>query len=146
MPYATVGPDVLTQPPGRSRALDDGAELRPADASAHPGRTHRTGSDAHLDDVSAGLDQIDHARGGDDVARHHRNGGVERTHDLERVEHAVLVAVRGVDDEHVDAGVEQSLRLESHVTADPDRRGDAESARSRRARARTACCAGHRRG
>ena len=43
-------------------------ELRAADAGHHPGRAHRAGPDADLDDVGAGLDQLARAVGGDDVA------------------------------------------------------------------------------
>ena len=58
------------------------------------------GPDADLDDVGAGLDQVADALGGDDVARHDRHlPGRARADRPERVEHLLLVAVRGVDDE-----------------------------------------------
>ena len=106
--HAAVGPDVLAVPAGLGGALQHGGELRAADAGHHPGRAHRAGADADLDDVGARLDQVAHALGGHDVAGDDRDarGRAPRTA-RERVEHRLLVAVRGVDDEHVDAGVEQ---------------------------------------
>ena len=62
--HSPVGPDVLAVAAGRLDALDDGAELRPADAGHHPGRAHRAGPDADLDDVRARLDEVVHAVGG----------------------------------------------------------------------------------
>ena len=49
------------------------------------------------------------------------------------VEHLALVAVRGVDDEHVDAGLEQLGRLRLDVAVDADGGGDAQPALRRRA-------------
>ena len=43
---------------GRGRALQHRGELRPADAGHHPGGAHRARTDADLDDVGAGVDQI----------------------------------------------------------------------------------------
>ena len=47
--------------------------------------------------------EVARALGGDHVARDDRHLRVERADGAERVEHLALVAVRGVDDEHVDA-------------------------------------------
>ncbi len=55
--------------------------------------------------------------------------GPHRTHRGQRVEHALLVPVRGVDDEQVDAGVEQCGRLPGDVAVHPDRGRDAQPAR-----------------
>ena len=45
----------------------------------------------------------------------------DRPHGPQRVEHLLLVAVRGVDDQHVHPGVEQRLRLHRDVAVDADR-------------------------
>ena len=50
---------------------------------------------------------------------------LDRRHHLE---HAVRVPVRGVDDEHVDAGGDERLRALDRVRADADRRADAQPA------------------
>ena len=47
---------------------------------------------------------------------------------LHDVEHALAVAVGGVDDEHVDAGVDERLGPLEGVGADPDRGADPEPA------------------
>ena len=48
-----------------------------------------------------------------------------RAHDLE---HAARVAVRGVDDEHVDVGLDQRRSALERVGADADRGADAQPA------------------
>ena len=97
---AAVGPDVPAEPAGLGGALQHGGELRAAHAGHHPGGAHRAGADADLDDVGAGLDQVAHAGGGDDVARRRpaRRGSSARTA-RSALDHLLLVAVRGVDDE-----------------------------------------------
>ena len=124
VPHSPVGPHVLAEVPGGRRALEHRGELRAPDAGHHPGRAHRAGPDADLDDVGAGLDQCAGALGGDHVAGHHRDRRVERADGAERLDHPVLVAVRGVDDQAVDAGVEQLGRLGPDVAVDPDGGGD----------------------
>ena len=47
----------------------------------------------------------------------------------ERVEHLLLVAVSGVDDQHVGAGVDQCLAPSRHIAVDADRGGDPQPAR-----------------
>ena len=55
------------------------------------------------------------------------SGDSART-DRQRLHHPVLVAVGGVDDEAVDAGVEQRGRAVGDVAVDADRRGDPQAA------------------
>ncbi len=130
MANPAVGPDVHAQlAPGR-RALGHGGELGPSDAGHHPRGAHRARADADLDDVRARGGEVAHALRGDDVARGHRHVGTGHGADGgQRVEHLVLVAVRGVDDQHVHARVEQGLRLHGDVTVDPDGGGGAQPAR-----------------
>ena len=54
--------------------------------------------------------------------------GLERADELEHLEHPLLVPVRGVDHQYVDADVEQRLRLLLGVAVDPDRGRDPELA------------------
>ena len=118
----------LPEPARLRGALEHRGELRAADGGHHPRRAHGTRADADLDDVRAGRDEVARALGGDDVARDDRHLRVERADRAERVEHLALVAVRGVDDEHVDAGLEQLEGLLLDVAVDADRRGDAQAA------------------
>ena len=69
------------------------------------------GPDADLDDVGAGVDQVADALGGDHVAgrRPAPAGRAPRTAP-QRLDHPLLVAVRGVDDEQSTPGVEQLAR------------------------------------
>ena len=91
------------------------------------------GPDTDLDDVGTRRGQVAHPLGGDDVAGgdgHGRSGALHRGPDgAQRVEHLVLVPVRGVDDEHVHPGGEQRLRLDRDVTVDPDGGGGAQPPR-----------------
>ena len=137
---------------GRVGALEHGRELRAADAGHHPGGAHGARPDADLDDVRAGLDQLAGALGRDDVAGDDGHGRRERAHRGQRLDHPLLVAVRGVEDEHVDAGVEQLGGARLGVAVDAHRRGDAQpSARRRRRGGRSSsaaprCGSGCRRG
>ena len=80
--------------------------------------------------VGAGLDEVVHAVGGHDVARDDRDAEAEVARRCARArEHALLVAVRRVDDEHVDAGGGERPRLRGDVAVDADRGGDAAGAR-----------------
>ena len=116
MPHAPVGPHVTSQLARRRGALEHRGELGAADGGHHPGRAHRAGADPDLDDVGPGLDEVSGA-----LRRHHVAGDdghsrVERAHRPKHVEHLLLVSVRGVDDEHVGAGVvpdQEALRQRS---------------------------------
>src|SRR5690606_39011916 len=59
---------------------------------------------------------------------HDRHLRVEVADQLERVDHRLLVAVRGVDDERVDARFQQLPGLARNVAVDPDGGGDPEPA------------------
>ena len=101
--HAAVGPDVRAELARGVRGLEHRRELRPADGGHHARRAHRPRADADLQDVGAGLDEVGDRVGGDDVARDDRDAEPEVAHDRDGPEHALLVAVRGVDHEHVDA-------------------------------------------
>ncbi len=129
VPHPAVGPDVRAEFAGRGRRLEHGGELRPPDGGHHAGRAHRARPDADLEDVGPGRDQIARALGGDDVAGDDREAEVEAAHGFEGGEHPLLVAVGGVDDEHVDTGGGELLRLAGDVAVDAERRGHAEPPR-----------------
>ena len=112
---------MLAEPARLVGALEHRRELRPADAGHHPRRAHRAGPDADLDDVGAGLDQLARALGGDDVAGDDRRvrATAARTSSTPRSMRG-LVAVGGVDDEDVDAHLDERLGLGRRVAVDAD--------------------------
>ena len=135
VPDTAVRPDPHAVVAAGRRALQDGGELRAPDPGHHPRGAHRARADPDLDDVRAGRGEVAHAFRRHDVARDDRDGSVgpaslpdDRPDGPQRVEHLLLVAVRGVDDQHVHTGVEQRLRLHRDITVDADRGGRAEPA------------------
>src|SRR5699024_6822787 len=91
---------------GGSGGVDDGRDLRDADTGDDPGGADGTGSDADLDGGGAGVEQRPGAVVGGDVAGHDGDG--ELGGDLaDDVDHRAGVAVGGVDDEEVDARVDE---------------------------------------
>ena len=105
-PSAITGTPRLRQ---ASTHVEDGGELRHADAGDDAGGADRARADADLDRVGAGIDQRLGAVGGGDVAGDDL-GRVGEPADLaDRVEDARGMAVRGVDHEDIDAGIEQRL-------------------------------------
>ena len=92
---------------GRAGAVEHGRELRPSDAGHHAGRAHRARPDADLDDVGPSRDELSRAVLGHHVAGHHGDLRLQRAHGVQGVDHALLVSVRGVDDQYVDARFEQ---------------------------------------
>ena len=72
--------------------------------------------------------EIAYALGCDDVARDDRDLRVERADRPDRGDHRLLVAVRRVDDERVDARVQQLPGLARDVAVDTDGGGDPQLA------------------
>ena len=75
-----------------------------------------------------GVYQVTGALRGHHVARRQRQAQVERRHRLDRVQHLDLMAVRGVDNEQVDARLGQRTGLGADVAVDADRRRDPQPA------------------
>src|SRR5690606_9881788 len=124
---SAVGPDAPAQAACLGGALEDGGELGPAHAGHHAGGAHRAGAHAHLDDVGAGLDELARALGGDDIAGDDPHGrALAGTDDgaraVQRLDHAVLVAVGGVHDDRVHAEGDEvrDARVDVRVHADGD--------------------------
>ncbi len=90
------------------------------------GGADRAGADADLDRIGAGIDERASALGGGDIAGDDLHAVGELLDLLDGVEHALRVAVRGVDDDQVDAGIDQPLGTLDAAVADRGRRGDAE--------------------
>ena len=88
-------------------ALDERVQLRHAEVRIEPRGAAAARADADFDAVHAALGQIRGALGGRDVAGDQLEIAEPRAKRLERFRHHDRVAVRDVDDEHVDAGLDQ---------------------------------------
>jgi hypothetical protein len=110
---------VRVQLPCRRGAFEHRGELWTTDPGHHPGRAHGAGPDPDLDDVGAGLDEIAHAFGGDDIAGDDRHLDARGPHGPQRIDHPFLVAVGGVQHEHVDAGLDEPAGPRGDVAVDP---------------------------
>ncbi len=112
----------------RSAHVVDRGDLRDADAGDDARRADRAGPDPDLDRVRARVDQrLAPPRPWRCCPRRPRpsTASLIRAHHLD---HAARVAVRRVDDEHVDAGVDERLRALERVGPDADRGADAQPA------------------
>src|SRR5690348_15327135 len=112
---------------GNPRDVVDRAHLRDADAGDDARRADRARPDADLHGVGSRLDQRPRGLGGGDVAGDDldRDGVLDPTHHLD---HAHGVTVRGVDDDEIRAGGDESFRALERVRPDADRRGDPQAA------------------
>ncbi len=124
-PSAMTGTPALAP---RLRRLEDGGELRHADAGDDAGGADRARADADLDRVGAGVDQRLRALARRDVAGDDRHfvGGALNAPDL--FEHMLGMAVSGVDDQAVDPRLHQQLGAREAFVADRRRRRDAQAA------------------
>ena len=129
-PESWMPPSATSVMPWRSggdRAVVDGGDLRHPDAGDHPGRADRSRAHPALHAVGAGGGHGVDRFGGDDVAADHLD--VEAALDLlDDVEHALVVAMAGVDDEQVDADADEGLGPLEGVGSDADRGADPEPA------------------
>src|SRR5262249_44554315 len=108
--------------------VEDRRELWHADAGDDAGGADRAGPYADLDGVGAGLDEGARPLGGGDVAGDDLRIVRELADPAHRLEHALRMAVRRVDHEHVDAGLEERLAALDAVASRAGRRGDAQAA------------------
>ena len=110
-----------------STDVEDRRELRHADAGDDARGADRAGADADLDRVGAGIDQRLGA-----FARwrrcRRRSGCSSRAAGCARTASSTRsrMAVRGIDHQHVDAGIEQRLGALDAVLAGAGRGGDAQ--------------------
>ena len=130
-----------TSPTGqRQPALDERLHLRHAEARRHARRAAAARPDADLDAVGAALEQEPRALGGRDVAGDHLDVAEALPELRHRALHHDRVAVRDVDDDHVDAGANQLGGALEVVAGGADGGADAQAALARRA-SRTASAA-----
>src|SRR5690554_8113742 len=104
---ATIGDQRYTGVLQRGCHIGDRGDLRHTDASNDTGGADRARADTDLDRICASGHQGQRRSAGRDVAAHHlnfREGLLDPAHP---VQHALGVAVGGVDDDHVHAGLDQ---------------------------------------
>ena len=94
------------------------------------------GPDADLHRVGAVIGERLRAGGRGDVAAHHLHRRIALLHHAHALEHALRMAVRGVDDDHVDAGRDQRLHAFVGIGAGADRGADAQASQAVLARQR----------
>src|SRR3954454_13188469 len=122
--HAAVGDDGNR---GRAGALVDRRDLRDPDAGDDASRADRAWTYACLDCVSAGGDQGLRGFGGRHVPGDHLDVPL-RLHALDHLRHRRRMAVRGVDDEDVDARIHERAGSIPRTRADPHCSADAKAA------------------
>ncbi len=124
-------PSAMTGMSGGLRGFDsrhDGGELRHADAGDDARGADRARADTDLDRIRTGIDQRLGAISGGDVAGHDANRVRQLLDAGDRIENALRMAVRGIDDDQVDAGFDQTLGALEAIIADADGGGGAKTA------------------
>ena len=106
----------------------DRHDLRHADAGHDARGADRARADADLDRVGAGLDQRARRGAGGDVAADHVDLRIVLLDPAHALDHALAVAVRGVDHDRVDAGLHQRLDALLGALAHADRGAHAQAA------------------
>ena len=110
-----------------SAHVEDRRDLRHADARDDAGRADRAGPDADLEAVGAGVDQRLGRLGGRDVAGDHLDVPL-RLDPPHHLDDRARVAVRRVDDDHVDLGGDERRGALERIGADADGGADAQPA------------------
>src|SRR5574343_1776800 len=105
----------------------DGGDLRYAHASDDTRRTDGAGADTDLDAVRTAIDQCPCGVGGGDVAADHFDLREVLLDPLDAVEHALRVAVRRIDDHHIDTGLGQQFDAFLGAGTDADCRTGAQA-------------------
>ena len=123
-------PSAMTGTPAllaRLRRLEHRRKLRHADAGDDAGGADRAGADADLDRVGARVDQRLRALARGDVAGDDRDLVGRALDAAHLLEHVLGMAVRGVDDEAIDARRHQQFGALEALVADGRRGGDAQA-------------------
>ena len=112
-----------TPVPRTPRTPHHGTELGNADARDYTRRANRPGPMPTLTASGSGLHQGLGGIGGGDVAADHVNGREGGLDFLQCFEYAAAVAVRRVDDDRVDSGIDGRLGAVNGVVRNADRSG-----------------------
>ena len=124
-------PSAITGRAGFLRRLDrvrNRGELRHADTGDHPRGADRARADPDLDGISAGIDQRLGALGRGDIAGHDLHGVRHALDAADGIQHAPRMAVRGIDNDQIDAGVDERFAARVAGLADIGRGGDPQPA------------------
>ena len=142
-PWRLTPPSAMsgTRPAAALARLDERLHLRDAEVRVQPRRASASGPDADLDAVDAALGEEADARGGGHVAGDQFHAGEALSERLDGSRHHRRMAVRDVDDDHVDLGANQLRRPLEIVSLRPDRGPHAEPSLLRRASRRGAAAA-----
>src|SRR5699024_10114576 len=126
--HATVGDDRDAGGVGRDGGLHDGGDLRGTDTGDHAGGADGARADADLDGVGAGVDHGLRGGAGGQVAADDVDAVAEvLLHAGDHLEDAVVVGVGGVDDEDVDARLDQLAGAVPGLLTGADAGGDEET-------------------
>src|SRR6185312_4425075 len=90
-------------------------------------RADRARADADLHRIGARVDERLRGIAGHDVAGDDRHVRIRVARPAHALDDAIRMAVRGVDDEHVDAGLDEGRDALLGIAADADRRADAKA-------------------
>ena len=107
--------------------IGHGTDLRHANTGDDARGTDRARADTNLNAIGAGLSQRDCSGTGGNIAANHidlRKGLLDPT---DAIDHALAVAVGGVDNNHIDPGIDQRFDPIGGVGAGTDRRANAQA-------------------
>jgi hypothetical protein len=108
-------------------AIVDCGDLRHANASDDPRGADRAGTDADLYSIRALVHHRFRRIARADVSADHRHVRIAALYPAHPVEHALGVAVRGIDDQHIDPGFYQCCDAFFGTFADADSRAYAQA-------------------
>ena len=114
---ATIGDHRNPAPQGLGRAID-GSDLRDANSGNHAGGADRSRTDAHLDGVRPGLQQVESRFGAADVAGDDIDLGIQLLEPGDCLHDPLGMAVGGIDHQCIDLGGHQELAAPVVIGAD----------------------------
>ena len=129
-PCRRIPPSAMSATPDiadRQAAIDQRLRLRHAEAGRHARRATAAGADADLDPVHAALEQKPGALGGTDVAGDQLDVAEPLAHLPDRAIHHDRMTMRDVDDQDVDARLDQLRGALEIIALRTDRGADQET-------------------
>ena len=124
-------PSAMTGTPescGLGCTVHDGRQLRNADARNDAGGADRSRPDSHLDGIGAGIDQRARRFGRGNVAGDHLHLVGQPLDALDLIDDVNGMAMSGIDDHGIDAGVDEDPGTFEPLVAGPGRGGDTQAA------------------
>ena len=105
--YAAIGNDRHVRFLRRIRRFRDGGNLGNANASDHAGGANAAGADANLHRIHAGIKECARSLRRCHIAAHHRHVRIFLLDPANAIQHALGMAVGGIDDDDVHARLHQ---------------------------------------